>query len=331
MSQRDENKGAAATGQAMTRGYFGNILQAARTTAEGMSITFAQMLRRPTTVQYPDRTPIPVTDSLPERYRGFLEVDMDICTACKACERDCPISCIVIDVEKRDEFRGMTRFDIDMGKCMYCGICVEACPTDAKAPGDEGQTKCIRMTREFEGVTSDFPALTFRFVRPGDFVMPYKAKKNEVVDTRRRGEIAREVRKKAAEYNPTAFRWALVNGGTQVKGGAADVVNDDVALARARELEPRVQAAGQDAGQVAELLFAEAFAQTDCEACGYPTCLEYAQAMLRPSGADRETWKCEPAGAASTRDVNLILELRAGRTPEEAAKAARIVTLSHHK
>src|SRR5205823_4690120 len=96
-------------GQAGKRGYFGNILAAARTTAEGMAVTFAQYLRRPTTVQYPDRTAVPVADSLPERYRGFLEVDMDICTACKACERDCPINVIAIDIEKVEDVRGMTR------------------------------------------------------------------------------------------------------------------------------------------------------------------------------------------------------------------------------
>ena len=169
-------------GKALKRGYFGNVVAAAKTTAEGMAVTLAQYFRRPTTVQYPDRTSVPVSDSLPERYRGFLEVDMDICTACKACERDCPINVIAIDIEKVGDQRVMTRFDIDMGKCMYCGICVESCPTDAHAPGDDEQTKCIRMTREFEGATSDFPTLTFRFIRPGDFVVPFKPKKGRAVE-----------------------------------------------------------------------------------------------------------------------------------------------------
>ena len=60
----------------------------------------ARIFRRPYTIQYPDRTPVRVQDTLPFRYRGILEVDLEICTGCLACERACPIDCIVIDVEK---------------------------------------------------------------------------------------------------------------------------------------------------------------------------------------------------------------------------------------
>ena len=125
-------------------GYFGTIWRAAKSIIDGMAVTLSYAFRPPITVQYPDRTPIPVPDTLPERYRGFLEVDMDICTACKACERDCPINCIVIDLEKVDGIRAMTRFDIDMGKCMYCGICVENCTSDG-----------IRHTGDYERATHD--------------------------------------------------------------------------------------------------------------------------------------------------------------------------------
>lgn len=302
-------------------GYFGAIVQSAKSVLEGMAVTFTWLFRKPVTVQYPDRVPVPVPDTLPERYRGFLEVDMDICTACKACERDCPINCIVIDIEKVDGVRAMTRFDIDLGKCMYCGICVESCPTDAQAPGDEEQTKCIRFTREFEGATTDFPSLTFRFIRPGDYVVPYKPKKGEVVDTRRRGEIAREVRMKAREFNALAVKWALAHGGGPKKsGGVEEVVKEDVVMSRAKELAPRVEALRSDLKGLEDLLYDQALAQTDCEACGWPTCREYATAMLQ--GKDNEFFKCEPGGAQSTRDMNLILHIRLGKSPEEAAKIA---------
>ncbi|SRR5579883_854739 len=323
------------TGLSDKRGYFGEIVQSAKSILDGMAITFAEMTRymegqNHTTVQYPDRTAMPVADSLPERYRGFLEVDMDICTACKACERDCPINCIVIDLEKVEGTRAMTRFDIDLGKCMYCGICVEACPTDAKAPGDEEQTKCIRMTREFEAATSDFNTLTFRFIRPGDFVVPYKPKKGEVVDTRRRGEIARETRAKAQEYNPVACDWAVANGvGQTESGGAQELVKDEVILARAKELEPLVKPVANNPKGLEDVLYNQALAQTDCEACGWPTCREYAVAMIQ--GKDGEFFKCEPGGAQATRDMNLIFQIRLGKSVEDAAKAAAKVTLEHHK
>jgi formate hydrogenlyase subunit 6/NADH:ubiquinone oxidoreductase subunit I len=318
------------TGQADKRGYFGEILQSAKSIMEGLAVTWTEMWRpNHTTIQYPDRTALPVADTLPERYRGFLEVDMDICTACKACERDCPINCIVIDLEKVEGTRAMTRFDIDMGKCMYCGICVEACPTDSMAPGDAEQTKCIRMTREFEAATENFNTLTFRFIRPGDFVVPYKPKKGEVVDTRRRGEIAREVRKKAVEYNALAVDWAMKNGGVTKSGGAQEVVKEDVLLARAKELEPLVRPVASDQKGLEDVLYNQALAQTDCEACGWPTCRDYAKAMI--TGKDGEFFKCEPGGPTATRDMNLIFQIRLGKSVEDAAKAAAKVTLEHHK
>jgi NAD(P)H-quinone oxidoreductase subunit I len=314
---------------ASDKGYFGNIVSSAKSVLEGMAVTFTWLFRKPVTVQYPDRMPMPMSDALPERYRGFLEVDMDICTACKACERDCPINCIVIDIEKVDGVRAMTRFDIDLGKCMYCGICVESCPTDAQAPGDDEQTKCIRFTKEFEGVTSDFPTLTFRFIRPGDYVVAYKPKKGEIVDTRRRGEIARSSRMKAREYNMLAVKWALDHGGGPKKaGGIAEVIKDEVVLARAKELAPMVEPVKNDVKGLETLLYDQALAQTDCEACGWPTCREYADAMIK--GKDTEFFKCEPGGAQSTRDMNLILHIRLGKSPEDAAKIAQAQVKAKH-
>jgi NAD(P)H-quinone oxidoreductase subunit I len=322
MSERSDNRGA---GKALKRGYFGNVVAAARSTAEGMAITMAQYFRRPTTVQYPDRTDVPVVDSLPERYRGFLEVDMDICTACKACERDCPINVIAIDIEKVGDQRVMTRFDIDMGKCMYCGICVESCPIEATAPGDLEVTKCIRMTREFEGSTSDFPSLTFRFVRSGDPVVPYKPHKGQVPPTPKRGLIARQVRRTAQSANPVAFRWSLAQ---RAGGSVAELTRADVALARAEELAPKVAAAGasdDDNRAIAKLLVQEALAKTDCEQCGWPTCSAYADAIA--SGKEQALSKCAPGGAKATRDAHLIVQLRRGATPAEAAAQASTATL----
>ncbi len=150
------------------RSYLEGIGDAIRTIGEGMAITASHMVRKPVTLEYPDRLPddVRVQDTLPFRYRGILEVDLEICTACLACERACPIDCIVIDAEKDKAAGGlvMTRFDIDMAKCMYCGLCSEPCPTGA-----------IHHTPEFEGADYSLESLVRRFVKAP--TVAYKPKK----------------------------------------------------------------------------------------------------------------------------------------------------------
>jgi formate hydrogenlyase subunit 6/NADH:ubiquinone oxidoreductase subunit I len=149
------------------RGYLGNIVATAKTVFEGMTVTFSHLIRKPFTIQYPDRTALRVQDTLPFRYRGILEVDLEICTGCLACERACPIDCIVIDVVKDKQTREMlmTRFDIDMAKCMYCGLCSEPCPTGS-----------IHHTPEFEGSDYSLESLIRRFIK--EPVVTYKPKKD---------------------------------------------------------------------------------------------------------------------------------------------------------
>jgi len=90
---------------------------------------------------------------------------MDICTACKLCEKDCPIDCIEIIIDKNEETkqRYMAQFDIDLAKCMWCGLCVEPCPTGA-----------IHFTPQFERATSDLRNLLFHYIPDGDQAIPYK-------------------------------------------------------------------------------------------------------------------------------------------------------------
>jgi len=140
------------------REYNSSFLGTVRSLWHGLSITASYLLRRPTTIQYPDRTALPVRDMLPPRYRGFLEVDTSICTGCQACERACPIACIQITLEKdpaNPKLRLVTQFDIDEAKCMFCGLCVEPCPTGS-----------IQHTREFEGSMTDVRNLTIRWADP---------------------------------------------------------------------------------------------------------------------------------------------------------------------
>jgi NADH-quinone oxidoreductase chain I len=142
--------------------YIKNIVAGVATIFEGLTITASHLFRRPITVQYPDKLPAPLTESLAPRFRGLLAVDMDICIACSLCEKSCPIQCIDAEITKPPE-RLITKFNIDLGKCMYCGLCTEACPTQA-----------IHFTKEFEGASYNINDLTHRFVEEGRPVTPYK-------------------------------------------------------------------------------------------------------------------------------------------------------------
>jgi len=156
--------------QMTVREYTGAIKDTVVSFWHGLSITLSHLVRRPMTVQYPDRTPMHVRDMLPPRYRGFLEVDASICTVCQACERACPIGCIQITIEKNPanpKERFCTQFDIDEAKCMYCGLCVEPCPTGS-----------IQHTREFEASMADIRNLTFRWADAANPFPVYKVDKN---------------------------------------------------------------------------------------------------------------------------------------------------------
>lgn len=151
--------------------YLGNIKETVSTIFEGMAITFSHLVRRPMTIQYPDKIDRPVQETLPLRYRGILEVDLDICTGCLACERVCPITCITIGIEmnKETKQRSFSHFDIDICKCMYCGLCSEICPTGA-----------IRHSQEFEGACYNPAGLVRRFA--AEPVALYKPKKGGETD-----------------------------------------------------------------------------------------------------------------------------------------------------
>ncbi|MEZ4704049.1 MAG: NADH-quinone oxidoreductase subunit I [Bdellovibrionota bacterium] len=137
-------------------------------TFNGMHITSKHFFRDPMTIEYPE---INVEEMLPERYRGILHVDMDICISCRVCEKACPIGCIKIEDVRGEKTTVMSKvtgkptpkikypelFDIDIAKCMYCGLCVEPCPTGA-----------IYHTRRFEGTVTDVSDLTYSYVREAD-------------------------------------------------------------------------------------------------------------------------------------------------------------------
>src|SRR6267142_2950674 len=295
--------------------YVKNVRDSATSFWEGMSVTLSYMFRKPITSQYPDRMPVSVNHTIPARYRGFLEVDMSICTACQACERACPIAVINIDILKGDgkttpKLR-MERFDIDIGKCMYCGLCVEPCPTGS-----------IQHTREFEGAVMHFNNLTLRFV-PDPLVpaVPYKPPKGSDSFPRKSlGEITRALIA-AWDAPPPPFptkeqlegdKGALAHGKPKQAG------LDPTAMGR--QLAAKALQVKEDKPKLAKV-FEEAMAGTDCGDCGYADCKGYSEGLA--SGKDFSSEKCAPGGADSKAMLETILvSLKSGKLPEAPAAEA---------
>ncbi len=282
--------------------YVANVKNAVTSIWEGMSVTLSHLFRRPITIQYPDRTPVPVKYMLPPRYRGFLEVDIDTCTACQGCERACPIQCIVIDIEKdpaKPKERVMTRFDIDEAKCMYCGLCVEPCPTGS-----------IQHTREFEGTMLNLSNLVFRYVDPARPQPLYKPPKGVAAYPRKLlGEVVR-AQMRAWDAPPPPFPPPV----TTSRPATAET------LVQAQVLAAKV--AGADAAALARIV-ESAQAGTDCGLCTYPTCRAYAEAIA--SGKETRLHLCEPGGDDAAQKTQVVMDSwKAGSvvvTPE--AKGAR--------
>jgi NADH-quinone oxidoreductase subunit I/NAD(P)H-quinone oxidoreductase subunit I len=286
--------------------YIGNIKGTVKSAWEGMSVTLSYMFRRPMTIQYegPEAALLAgqptVQQTIPSRYRGFLEVDMSICTACLACERACPINVIAIEIEKdpaNPKQRVMTRFDIDEAKCMYCGLCVEPCPTGA-----------IQHTREFEGAQRSLHNMVLRFVDPSRPIAPYKPPKGATAYPRvMLGEVTHSLVKRWDSL-PPPFP-VIADGAAPKKKTEGD--------SGAAALELAKKALGVDKAKLAVIL-EEAQAGTDCGACTYPTCRDYSEAMA--SGKETRLHMCEPGGAESARATHIIMDsVKAGKvvvTPE---------------
>ena len=115
-------------------------IEAVKGLASGFRITFVHLFRKPITEQYPE-----YKRTLPARSRARIILTRDPdggerCVACYLCSAVCPVSCISMESEERDNRRSARWFRINFARCIYCGLCEEACPTLAIQPTPDFET-----------------------------------------------------------------------------------------------------------------------------------------------------------------------------------------------
>jgi ech hydrogenase subunit F len=84
------------------------------------------LFSKPATRLYPQQPRV-----YPERTRGHIENDLDVCILCGLCSRKCPTGAIAVD-------RTAKSWSISPFSCIQCGCCVESCPK-----------KCLSMRQTY--------------------------------------------------------------------------------------------------------------------------------------------------------------------------------------
>ena len=131
--------------------FWGDLFGLVAAVARAMKVTLINLIRRPITVHYPDRT-----RDYPDRYRGLLALTYDKetgeenCIGCRLCEYICPPQVIKVEMLKAEKRNYAKTFTLELYACEFCELCVQVCPTDA-----------IIMMKSFDVATADRRELLF--------------------------------------------------------------------------------------------------------------------------------------------------------------------------
>jgi NADH-quinone oxidoreductase subunit I len=108
-------------------------------TLKGLRTTFARLLEKPVTIQYPEeKTPVYPRFRGRHKLHRFEDTGLEKCVGCSLCAAACPAECIrVVAAENTPEHqvsageRYAAVYEINMTRCIFCGYCEIACPFDA--------------------------------------------------------------------------------------------------------------------------------------------------------------------------------------------------------
>ena len=108
-------------------------------TLKGLRTTFARLLEKPVTIEYPEeKTPVYPRFRGRHKLQRFEDTGLEKCVGCSLCVAACPAECIrVVAAENTPDNqvsageRYAAVYEINMTRCIFCGYCEVACPFDA--------------------------------------------------------------------------------------------------------------------------------------------------------------------------------------------------------